>query len=109
MIDDRIELRRYRTAGGHVPYSEWLADLNDATAGRVSAYVDRMKSGNFGHSRPIGQSVSELKINFGPGYRVYYLRDGHMIVVLLCGGDKGSQRADIRWAREYAVDYWRRG
>jgi len=82
--------------------------LNDAIAGRVLAYVDRMKSGNLGNSRSVGAGVRELKIDFGPGYRVYYLRDGREIVVLLCAGDKGSQKADIRQAHEYAADYWRR-
>ena len=103
-----MELRRYRTADGRVPFSEWLIVLEDSAAGRVSAYVDRMKSGNFGYSRSVGAGVSELKIDFGPGYRVYYLRDGHAIVVLLCGGHKGSQKADIRQAQDYAADYWRR-
>lgn len=103
-----MELRRYRTPGGYVPYSQWHARLDSPNAGRVSAYVDRMKSGNFGESRPVGQGVLELKINFGPGYRVYYIRDGQMVVVLLCGGDKGSQRRDIEQAHEHAADYWRR-
>lgn len=103
-----MELRRYRTADGHVPYTEWHTDLDSPAAGRVAAYVDRMKSGNFGNSRPVGQGVSELKINFGPGYRVYYIRDGNAVVVLMCGGDKGSQRKDIEQAHEYAEDYRRR-
>ena len=108
MNNEPMELRRYRAANGRVPLSEWLMALSDSTAGRVSAYIDRMKSGNFGHSRPVGAGVSELKVDFGPGYRVYYLRDGQTVVVLLCGGHKGSQRADIRQAHEYAADYWRR-
>ena len=103
-----MRLLRYRTTDGHVPYSEWLGDLNDSTAGRVSAYVDRMRLGNFGRSEPVGQGVSELKLDFGPGYRVYYIRDGQTVVILLCGGDKGSQRADIRQAQEFAADYRRR-
>ena len=103
-----MELRRYQTAEGRVPYSEWLRDMDSSTAGRVSAYVDRIKSGNFGKSEPVGQGVSELKIDFGPGYRVYYIRDGSMVVVLLCGGDKSSQQADIRQAHEFAADYRRR-
>ena len=103
-----MELRRYRTPDGHVPYSEWHAHLDSPAAGRVSAYVDRMKSGNYGDSRPVGQGVSELKINFGPGYRAYYLRDGHTVVVLLCGGDKQSQWKDIKQAHAHADDYWRR-
>lgn len=100
-----MELRRYRTAEGRVPFSEWLLDMDDSTAGRVSAYVDRMKSGNFGKSGPVGQGVVELKIDFGAGYRVYYIRDGRTVVVLLCGGDKSSQQADIRQAHEFAADY----
>lgn len=56
----------------------------------------------------VGGGVAELKINFGSGYRVYYLREGKSVVVLLCGGDKGSQRLDITQARRYAADYWSR-
>lgn len=103
-----MELRRYRTAEERIPYSDWLQDLDDATFGRVSAYVDRMKYGNFGRSEPVGQGVSELKIDFGPGYRVYYIRDGRTVVVLLCGGDKSSQQTDIRQAHAFAADYRRR-
>lgn len=102
------ELRRYRDAAGRIPYSEWLRKRDNTTAARVGAYVDRMKAGNFGNSRSVGGGVSELKIDAGPGYRVYYLRDEGEIVVLLCGGDKGSQAADIRRARAYAGDYWER-
>jgi len=69
-----------------------LLTLDDPTAGRVSAYVDRMKSGNLGHSRSVGDGISDLKIGFGLGYRVYYVRDGQTMGVLLCGGHKGSQR-----------------
>ena len=101
-----LELRRYRTPDGKVPVSEWLSDLDNKTAARILAYVDRMKSGNFGNSRSVGRGVSELKINFGSGYRVYYLRDGKSLVVLLCGGDKGSQKADISQAHQCALDYW---
>jgi len=67
-----------------------------------------MKNGNFGRSRSVGDGVLELKINFGPGYRVYYLREGSVVVILLYGGDKGSQQADILKAVEYAADYRRR-
>jgi len=101
-----LELRRYRTPDGKVPVSEWLSDLDNKTAARILAYVDRMKNENFGNSRSVGQGVSELKINFGSGYRVYYLRDGKSLVVLLCGGDKGSQKADISQSHQCALDYW---
>lgn len=102
-----IELRRYRTPDGKIPVSEWLNDLDDKTSGRILAYIDRMKMGNFGNSRLVGKRVWELKINFGSGYRVYYLRDGQTVVVLLCGGDKSSQSADIGRAHRYAANYWR--
>ncbi|MDD5627594.1 MAG: type II toxin-antitoxin system RelE/ParE family toxin [Elusimicrobia bacterium] len=103
-----MDLRRYQTAEGCVPYSDWIRALDSGTAGRISAYVDRMKYGNFGRSEPVGRGVSELKIDFGPGYRVYYLQDGGTVVVLLCGGDKSSQQGDIRLAQEFSEDYWRR-
>ncbi len=103
-----FELRRYRDVHGGVPLSKWLSELSNVAAGRVQAYIDRMRAGNFGNSRSVGDGVSELKINFGPGYRVYYLRDGQSVVVLLCGGDKTSQENDIQQARQYASDYWRR-
>ena len=100
-----MELRRYRTSAGEVPYTDWIAELDDKTAARVSAYVDRMKGGNFGDSEPVGDGVSELKIDFGPGFRVYYIRDGKTVVILLLGGDKSTQKTDIRTAKEYAADY----
>ena len=108
MSGSSFELQRYRTAAGRVPFSEWLGALDVSTAARVSSYVDRMKAGNFGGSKPVGQGVSELKIDFGPGYRVYYILDGGTVVILLCGGDKGSQRTDIRRAQGFAADYRRR-
>ena len=101
-----IELRRYSTADGRVPFSEWIADLDDSTAKRVLLYIDRMELGHFGNSRSVGNGVLELKMNFGPGYRLYYIRDGHMVVVLLCGGLKRTQQADIGKAHAYANDYW---
>ena len=102
-----FELRRYRTTDGKVPVSEWLNKLDTKTGGRIRAYIERIKTGNFGHTRSVGEGVSELKINFGPGYRIYYLHDGASVVVLLCGGDKSSQQKDIRLAQHYATDYWR--
>jgi putative addiction module killer protein len=102
-----FELKRYKTEAGRVPFAEWLHELDGRTAGRIEAYVDRMKAGNFGNSRSIGGGVLELKIDYGPGYRIYYLRDGLTVVVLLSGGDKSSQQTDIQLAHAYAEDYRR--
>ena len=69
--------------------------------------LNRVRMGNLGDCRSVGDGVKELRIAFGPGYRVYFGEDGETIVVLLCGGDKSSQEADIRRAKEYWIDYWR--
>ena len=73
----------------------------------TSVYADHVKSGHFGNSRPIGHGISELKINFGPGYRAYYIRDRKMVVILLCAPNKGPAQEDIRQAYTYALDYWK--
>ena len=80
-------------------YVRWLDGLHDERArARVLARVERLLTGNAGDVRPIGEGVSELRIDYGPGYRVYFVRRGRALVILLAGGDKGSQKADIRRA-----------
>ena len=80
-------------------YVRWLNTLRDERArARVLARVERLLTGNAGDARPVGGGVSELRIDYGPGYRVYFVRRGQALVVLLAGGDKGSQKADIRRA-----------
>ncbi|QQR82061.1 MAG: type II toxin-antitoxin system RelE/ParE family toxin [Deltaproteobacteria bacterium] len=101
-----FELKCYQE-GGQIPFSEWLDELDARTAGRIRAYTERMRSENFGDTKNVGRGVLELKLNFGPGYRVYYLRDGVSVVLLLCGGDKGSQEKDIQQAHNFAQNYWR--
>ena len=103
-----FEILHYITRDGKDLYEEWLDDLDVADADRIDAYVTRMESGNFGAARSVGDGISELKIDFGPGYRVYYLRDGQKVVVLLCVGVKDTQFKDIANAKAYAADYWRR-
>jgi putative addiction module killer protein len=81
----------------------WLRRLKDGRARRaVEARVDRLKAGNFGDAKPVGGAVSELRIDHGPGYRVYFTRIGAIVVVLLCGGDKSSQVKDIEAAKRLA-------
>lgn len=102
------ELLEYETANGDSPFSEWLEGLRDIQARAIiRKRLNRVRQGNLGNSRSVGDGVFELKVDFGPGYRVYFGNDGEKIVVLLCGGDKNSQEADIRKAKEYWTDYLR--
>ena len=84
-------------------YAKWLDGLRDVRArARVLTRVERLRVGNQGDVRPVGEGVSELRIDYGPGYRVYFKRQRGMVVLLLAGGDKGSQRRDIETALRLA-------
>lgn len=83
-------------------FSRWLRRLTDPNAPRVVARIRRMEQGNLGDSRSFGAGLMEMRIDYGPGYRVYYVRQGTVVVILLCAGDKGTQRQDIKRAREMA-------
>ena len=86
-------------------YAEWFAGLRDRQAKtRVDIRIRRLSLGNVGDVKPIGEGVSELRIPYGPGYRVYFVQRGDLLVVLLAGGDKSTQDRDIRRAKELARD-----
>ena len=86
-------------------FLEWIGALRDVQArARIAKRIDRIALGNFGDSKPVGNGVSELRFTFGPGYRVYYTRRGDVVVILLCGGDKGSQERDIKRAKFLATE-----
>lgn len=85
---------------------DWLASLEDLKArARIAARLDRLSLGNFGDSKALREGVSELRIDWGPGYRVYYAMLGRTCVLLLCGGDKRRQASDIKRAIEYLEDF----
>ncbi|WP_398473675.1 type II toxin-antitoxin system RelE/ParE family toxin [Tardiphaga sp.] len=85
-------------------YQKWITSLADLRAqALITARVDRLALGNPGNVKAVGDGVSELKIDFGPGYRVYFTRTGKTVVLLLCGGDKSSQAKDIRRAKQIAA------
>lgn len=103
-MDMIIEIREYVTLTGKSPFGDWLAALRDQEAkAKILTRFDRLAMGNFGDHKYLRDGVYELRIPHGKGYRVYYGRDGETIVLLLCGGDKSSQREDIGTA----VAYWR--
>lgn len=104
-----MEIRRYLTASAKDVVGAWLADLKDAQAkARVATRIARLEAGNFGDCKPVGEGVWELRIDWGPGYRVYYAVVGTEIILLLCGGDKRKQVSDIRRAAGFLKDYKRR-
>lgn len=109
MSGHKKELILYETNSGKTPFEDWLFDLKDRKAKAViKARLDRLEAGNAGNCEPLGGGIYELKIYFGPGYRVYFGIDGPVLVILLCGGDKHSQRTDIEKAKRYWADYWRK-
>jgi putative addiction module killer protein len=86
-------------------FSGWLRNLADTRAkARIAARVDRLRMGNPGDVSPIGEGLSEMRIHYGPGYRVYYVQRGAALVMLLCGGDKATQASDIRTAKRLASE-----
>jgi len=102
-------LREYVTPEGKNPFLKWLHALRDVGArARIRVRLNRVRLGNFGDAKAVGGGVSELRIPYGPGYRVYFARAGTTVVLLLSGGDKASQKRDIETAKEYWLDYQRR-
>jgi putative addiction module killer protein len=87
-------------------FATWLEKLKDLSGkGRIIRRLDRLAQSNPGDVRPIGKGLSKLRLNFGPGYRVYYLQDGNTLILLLCGGDKSTQQKDIARAHELAEEW----
>jgi putative addiction module killer protein len=86
-------------------YSEWFGNLRDRNAKvRIDIRIRRLSLGNPGDVRPVGEGISELRINYGPGYRIYFVKQGDICVILLAGGDKSTQEQDIRRAKVLARD-----
>ncbi len=103
------EVVLFRTKEGRIPLVEWLQTVRDRRLQqRIQARIDRLSLGNFGHTRSVGEGVHELKIDFGPGFRIYFGCHGEKIVVLLYGGDKGSQDEDIKEAKKFWKAYKRK-
>jgi putative addiction module killer protein len=104
-----IELLRYQLEDKSTPVTEWLYGLRDTRArAQIEVRLRRVSAGNLGDCKPVGEGISELRVDIGTGYRVYYAKHGQALVILLCGGDKGSQQADITRAKVYWADWKRR-
>ena len=104
-----IEIFLYQLEDGKEPFSDWLLSLKDKKAqAKIRIRIKRLESGNFGDSESVGDGVQELREHLGAGYRIYFGRHGRTVVILLCGGSKKSQSADIKNAKEYWADWKRR-
>lgn len=100
---NQIDVSFLRLENGREPFKEWLYSLDWEIRKRVILRINRIKSGNFGDFKNLGEGVSELKLDFGSGYRIYFGKHGRNLAILLCRGDKGSQKRDI----EKAKKFWR--
>ena len=100
------DLQIYRAPNGRAPFTEWLKSLRDQRARKqIQTRLDRLETGNLGDYRSVGDGVFEIRLQFGPGYRVYFGEVDHTIILLLCGGDKSSQVRDIERAKAYWREY----
>jgi putative addiction module killer protein len=100
-----VDIREYNDQGGHSPFRQWYDRLNAEAARKVTTALYRVGLGNFSNAKSVGTGVYDCKINFGPGYRVYFGKDGEQIVILLGGGTKPRQQNDISLALERWQDY----
>lgn len=101
-----IEIRIYTQPDGQAPFKEWLESLDPKAQQRIESRLSRFEEGNFGDHKAIEPGLFEARLFFGPGYRIYFARLGNTVVLLLAGGDKSSQRRDLRRARDYFNLYW---
>ena len=105
----KIQLLEYLTKDKKNPFRKWLEGLRDRQArAKIRVRLNRIRLGNFGDSESVGGGVNELRIPYGPGYRVYFGRKDNTVVILLLGGDKKTQSKDIALAKRYWDDYLRR-
>ncbi|MGB8259696.1 MAG: type II toxin-antitoxin system RelE/ParE family toxin [Terracidiphilus sp.] len=103
-----IEIRQYVDRSGRNPFERWFVNLDDITQSRVTISLDRLERGNVSAAKSVGGGVNELRLDFGPGYRIYFGWDGMQLVILLGGGSKRSQQADIAAAQAIWREYKQR-
>jgi putative addiction module killer protein len=105
---DVLDVREYLEESGKSPFGAWFRTLNSAAAAKVTVAITRISQGNLSNAKSVGSGVLEFRIDFGPGYRLYFGRDGDVLVILLAGGTKKRQQRDIEASKVRWADYWRR-
>lgn len=101
----RYDLVFYEISADKFPFKNWFDQLDDETAAKIAAKLDKLALGYFGDTKSVGHGIFELKISLGPGYRIYYSQVGKKILLLLTAGNKSSQKRDIKKASEYLKNY----
>ena len=103
-----MQILEYLDAAGESPYRDWFESLNAQAAAKVTVALTRIQLGNLSNAKGVGAGVQEFRIDFGPGYRIYFGRDGDQFVILLAGGSKSRQQRDIAAAQKRWADYRKR-
>jgi putative addiction module killer protein len=103
-----VQILEYLDTDGESPYRHWFESLNAQAAAKVAVALTRMELGNLSNVKSVGAGVQEFRIDFGPGYRIYFGRDGDQLVILLAGGTKTRQQNDISTAQKRWADYKKR-
>ena len=100
-----MRVLEYEQEDGIKPFKQWFDSLSSGHALKIRTAITRMENGNFSNVKPVGNGVSERRVDFGPGYRIYFANDGDDLIILLGGGTKKRQQSDINKAKEYWKDY----
>jgi putative addiction module killer protein len=103
-----IEIKQYIDRMGRNPFERWFGRLDEEIQARITVSLDRLERGNFSAAKSVGAGVQELRLDFGPGYRVYFGKDGERLVILLGGGTKKRQQSDIETAQVLWLEYKKR-
>jgi putative addiction module killer protein len=99
-------LELFQDSSGKVPFESWIKNVRDKKSkARILQRIDRLRLGNYGDCKSVGSGVYELRIHFGPGFRVYFGLEGESVILLLCGGDKSTEKKDIENAHKYWMEY----
>jgi putative addiction module killer protein len=101
----KVEITEYLTKNGKSPFSDWFKKLNSEAAAKITTALYRIEQGNFSNVENVGAGVAEYKINFGPGYRIYFAQINNILIILLGGGTKKRQSDDIKNAKQHWQDY----
>ena len=103
-----IEIREYIDGEGRSPFERWFDGLNPQAAVKITTALEKIANGNFSRVEPVGSGVSEYKLDWGPGYRIYFGQDGKTLIILVGGGTKKRQSSDIESAQKHWAEYKRR-